>query len=143
MLPILNPYQNHLQNLQQTMMTPTQSVPYVNGRQSADNFAMQPNSSVILMDSTRDRFYLKKADASGSCTVEAYDFVKAEDDAKPDYVTRKEFEELKEIVKEKKHEQLDGWKQYDDASNGSYDARRISADVPAAACQEITGIARP
>jgi hypothetical protein len=110
------------------MLSPAPSVQYVNDRQSAENYVMQPNSSVILMDSTKDTFYLKKADASGACTVEAYDFHKAEDD-KPEFVTRKEFEELKQIVKENNHEQLDGQWEHNDASNGSYDARRESTNV--------------
>jgi len=104
MFPV-TPYQNQLQNLQSQIMSPTPSVQYVNGRQSADNYSMQPNSSVILMDSNMDRFYLKKSDASGMCVVEAYDFHKAEEDAKPDYVTREEFEELKNMIKEKNNEQ--------------------------------------
>lgn len=75
-----NPYQNQLQNLQSQILSPAPSIQYVNGRQSADNYTMQPNSSVILMDSTMDRFYVKKSDASGSCTVDAYDFHKAADE---------------------------------------------------------------
>lgn len=76
-------------------MSPAPAIQYVNGRQSADNYAMQPNTDVILMDSTMDRFYIKKADASGSCTVETYDFHKAEDDKKAEYVTREEFDNLR------------------------------------------------
>ena len=100
MYPILQPYQNQLQNLQNQFLTPQQPVSaptlqYVNGRQSVDNYSMQPNSAVILMDSTKDTFYIKRADASGSCTVEAYDFHKAEEQGKNDYVTRAEFETLK------------------------------------------------
>ena len=101
MYPILQPYQNQLQNLQNQLLAPitpqtsTPSVQYVNGRQSADNYQMQPNSSVILMDSFKDTFYIKRSDASGLCTVDAYDFHKAEEQGKPEYVTRAEFETLK------------------------------------------------
>ena len=95
MYPILQPYQNQLQNLQNQMLSPTPTVQYVNGRASVDNYTMQPNSSVILMDSTKDTFYIKRADASGSCTVEAYDFHKAEEETKTEYVTREEFDKLK------------------------------------------------
>jgi len=110
MYPILQPYQNQLQNLQNQYLTPpvtTPTVQYVNSRQSADNYTMQPNSSVILMDSTMDRFYLKTADASGSCVVKAYDFTEVSDEVKPDYVTRAEFEELKKLIGESKNEQSD------------------------------------
>ena len=100
-----NPYQNQLNNLQNQFLSPAPSVQYVNGRQSADNYQMQPNSSVILMDSTRDRFYLKKADASGAWTIDEYDFCKAEEDKVSEYVTREEFDELKKSVEEKRYEQ--------------------------------------
>ena len=128
MYPILQPYQNQLQSLQNQIMTPVPAVQYVNGKQSADKYVMQPNSSVILMDSNQDRFYLKKADASGSCTVEAYDFYKAEDEEKSEFVTRKEFEDLKKTVEEKRNEQSNGRKR-NDASNGRNDARRESTGL--------------
>ena len=131
MYPILQPYQNQLQNLQNQMLSPTQAIQYVNGRSSADNYVMQPNSSVILMDSTMDRFYLKKSDASGACITEAYDFYKAEEDTKSEYVTRKEFEELKQIVKESRHEQLDGEWEHNDAGSRGNDERRESTNVSA------------
>ena len=136
MYPILQPYQNQLQNLQNQILTaPTPTIQYVNGRQSADSYQMQPNSSVILMDSTKDTFYLKKADASGSCTVEAYDFFKSEEESKSEYVTRSEFEELKEMIKEGQNEQLNGRK-HNDAGNGRNDARRVSTDVSSGTCAE-------
>ena len=135
MYPILQPYQNQLQNLQSQLLTPnpapvaTPTVQYVNGRQSVDNYAMQPNTSVILMDSTKDTFYIKKADASGSCTVESYDFRRSKEDTKTEYVTRAEFDELKQMIKEGKHEQLNERKRNDASVRGN-DARGKSADVP-------------
>ena len=100
MYPILQPYQNQLQSLQNQMLTPnpTPTLQYVNGRASVDNYTMQPNTSVILMDSTKDTFYIKRADASGSCTVEAFDFHKSEDETKNEYVTRAEFDEIKKTL---------------------------------------------
>ena len=96
MYPILQPFQNQLQNLQnQFMAQPTQNVQYVNGRASADSYQMQPNSSVILLDSNKNTFYFKRSDAAGSCTVEAFDFHKAEEPQKEEFVTRSEFELLK------------------------------------------------
>ena len=138
MYPILQPYQNQLQNLQNQFLAPSApapSVQYVNSRQSAENFMMQPNSEAILMDSTMDRFYLKKADASGSCTVKAYDFHEAEDESKAEYVTRAEFEELKKMIKEGKHEQSNGRKR-NDAGARRNDARGESADVSAESGEE-------
>ena len=77
----------------------TQNIQYVNGRQSADSFQMLPNSSVILMDSNKARFYMKQTDASGMATVRAYDFKEAEDDKPAEYVTKKEFEAYKAQMK--------------------------------------------
>lgn len=96
----LQPFQNQLQNFQNNLQNQffpqnQPSIQYVNGRTSADNYQMQPNSSVILMDSTKDTFYIKRSDASGSCTVDAYDFHKAEEQPETEYVTREEFEILK------------------------------------------------
>lgn len=91
-----NPYQ------QMSYQQPAQlnnSIQYVNGVDSARAYQIPPNSSVLLMDSTMDRFYVKKSDASGFSTVDAYDFHRAED--KPiatDYVSRQEFEDLKNKI---------------------------------------------
>ena len=86
--------------------TPTQTtqIQYVNGKQSAESYQMAPNSSVILMDSDLPRFYLKKSDASGSCTVKAYDFKESEADKPTEYVTKAEFEKFKASMKGVKHE---------------------------------------
>lgn len=56
---------------------PQRQIESVTGRQSAEAYQLAPNSSAILLDSTRDRFYVVRSDASGYRTVEAYDFVKA------------------------------------------------------------------
>ena len=86
--------------LQQNLQPQTSSaIQYVNGRQSADNFQMMPNTSVILMDSTQDRFYIKKADASGSCITKTYSFQEVTEDEQSPYVTRKELESFKEEIK--------------------------------------------
>lgn len=87
---------------QMNYQQPTQqnnSIQYVNGVDSARVYQIPPNSSVLLMDSTMDRFYVKKSDASGFSTVDAYDFHRAED--KPlntDYVSRQEFEDLRNKI---------------------------------------------
>lgn len=73
----------------------TQNIQYVNGRQSAESYQMLPNSSVILMDSTKARFYMKQTDASGMATVRAYDFKEVEADKPAEYVTKSEFEAFK------------------------------------------------
>lgn len=107
----------------------SQTIQYVNGKQSADSYQMAPNSSVILMDSNRARFYLKQTDASGMATVKAFDFKEAEEEKPAEYVTKSEFESFKAEVR---HESTNDVRkqQYDDASDGRYDAGRESADFP-------------
>lgn len=77
----------------------TQNIQYVNGRQSAESYQMAANSSVILMDTNKARFYMKQTDASGMATVKAYDFTEAEEDKPAEYVTKKEFEAYKAMMK--------------------------------------------
>lgn len=83
----------------QALPQQTQNIQYVNGKQSAESYQMLPNSSVILMDSNKARFYMKQTDASGMATVRAYDFKEAEDDKPAEYVTKKEFEAYKAQMK--------------------------------------------
>ena len=88
----------------QTFPTQTEQIQYVNGKQSAESYQMSPNSSVILMDSEKARFYVKKTDASGVSTIKAYDFTESADDKPTEYVTKAEFEKFKASVKGARHE---------------------------------------
>lgn len=51
----------------------TRSVQFVNGRMSAEAYAMAPNSQEILMDMNRPVFYWKTTDASGMSSVQEYE----------------------------------------------------------------------
>lgn len=102
-----NMYPNYPQYANQYSYTPqhnTGTIQYVNNLDSARAFQIPPNSSVLLMDSTMDRFYVKKSDASGFSTVEAYDFHKADTTPTVEFVSRQEFEELR--AKLSKYEEL-------------------------------------
>lgn len=94
-----NPYMNYpypQYNFPTNSTTNNSSIQYVNGLDSAKAYQIAPNSSVLLMDSTMDRFYVKKSDASGFSTVDMYDFHKAEDKTTvAEFVSRQEFEELR------------------------------------------------
>ena len=92
---------------QSFLSQPTQNIQYVNGKQSADSYPMNPNSSVILMDSNMSRFYVKQTDASGMSTVKSYDFTEVEEEKPTEYVTKSEFEKFKEGLKGEKHESVD------------------------------------
>lgn len=89
------PYQGFMPNfgMPNFNQQPNQ-VQYVNGMASAQNYNLRPNESVILMDADKPVFYHKQADASGYCTIKAYEFREVQEE-KPDdkYLTKKEFRE--------------------------------------------------
>lgn len=88
--PQYNPYMMN----QYRQMNSFDSLQFVNGRESAENYIMPPNSKVILMDQNIPRFYLKETDATGMAKITAYDFTEAVDKpAQNDYITREEFNE--------------------------------------------------
>lgn len=82
-------------------------IQYVNGKQSAESYQMPVNSSVILMDSNKPRFYLKQTDASGQALIKAYDFTESADDKPAEYVTKSEFESFKAEMRGAGHESTD------------------------------------
>ena len=95
------PYQTpYLPQLRQQ----SQSIQYVNNKQSAEAYQLAPNSSVILMDSNQARFYMKQTDASGMATLKAYDFKEAKEERPEEYVTKAEFEKFKASMKGVRHE---------------------------------------
>lgn len=112
---------------QSFLSQPTQTIQYVNNRQSVDSCPMSPNSSAIFMDANLARFYIKQTDASGAATVKSYDFKETEEDKPTEYVTKDEFESFKKNLKgANKHESsydVRERKQHDDASNGRNDER--------------------
>lgn len=67
-MPYYNPYQN--QYMSQTQMPQAQpqsnnGLIWVQGEAGAKSYLVPPNSTVMLMDSENQRFYLKSTDASG------------------------------------------------------------------------------
>lgn len=73
----------------------------VNGYEGARAFQMTPDTTVALFDANEDIFYVKTSDAGGFANIKAYSFQPVEQVIKTnneDYVTRKEFEELKEMI---------------------------------------------
>ena len=73
----------------------------VTGLEGAKAYPMTPNTEVALFDGNRDVFYLKRTDAGGYPTIAAYEFKPLQEAAptqQPEYVTRQEFDELKEMI---------------------------------------------
>ena len=102
MYPTIYPYQmpQMPQIPQIQSATPAQTIQYVNGKQSAESYPMPAaNSSVILMDSNTNRFYLKQTDASGVATIKTYDFKESDADKPIEYVTKAEFDKFKSSLK--------------------------------------------
>ena len=77
----------------------SRSVQFVNGRMSAEAYAMAPNSQEILMDMNRPVFYWKTTDASGMSSVQEYEF-KLVEPAQQNYVTMDQLNRFKEEINE-------------------------------------------
>lgn len=70
-------------------------VRFVNGMDEAKSVAIPYGTKALFMDMNEDAFYIKETDATGASTVDMYTFTKVEPEHE-DYVTRAEFEELKQ-----------------------------------------------
>lgn len=72
----------------------------VNGMEGAKAFPMGRNDEVALFDSGRDVFYVKRTDAGGYPSIEAFSFAPLQDAPQPqqEFVTRQEFDQLKEMI---------------------------------------------
>lgn len=72
----------------------------VTGVEGARAYPVAPNSTVPLFDADRDVLYVKSADAGGFPTIRAFAFSPLQDapQQQPEYVTRQEFDQLKEMI---------------------------------------------
>lgn len=95
-----NPYQPVVPSVSQPYQQPVNGVVKVNGRDSAMQYQLPPNSmSPALFDNNGQTFYIVSTDGTGMKTVEAFDFTphKDEQPIKIDgaqFVSRKEFEDF-------------------------------------------------
>lgn len=106
-----NQYQQAV-NVQQMPQTPTpvnQGLLWVQGEGGAKSYLVAPNSTVLLMDSDAQRFYLKSADNAGMPNLRIFEYNEItnapqnapqssygnEKDLDSKYVTREEYEGLK------------------------------------------------
>lgn len=85
--------------------TPNNGLIWVQGEQAAKSYPVAPNSTIMLMDSERDSFYLKSVDASGMpLPLRTFDYTERtqsgqipslmEQSNKQDFVTRQEYMDL-------------------------------------------------
>lgn len=102
-----NPYQDQLTQLrsQQTgfppMAQPNGGLLWVQGEAGAKSYLMAPNSTVLLMDSEAQRFYLKTTDASGVPGMRVFEYTEVVPNQQrpPEipvdkFVTREEFDKF-------------------------------------------------
>lgn len=100
----------------QTYYTPMAPIPQqqtapgliqVTGMEGAKAYPLAPNAEVALFDAGSDVFYVKRTDAGGYPTIQAYQFKPLQEAAptqQPEYVTRQEFEELRAMITGKKED---------------------------------------
>jgi type II secretory pathway predicted ATPase ExeA len=105
-----NPYQMQYQQAQapaRSYYQPMAAIPQqtgliqVTGMEGAKAYPLAPNSVAALFDADRDVMYIKRTDAGGYPTIQAYQFSPVQEaapSAQPEYVTRQEFDELKEMI---------------------------------------------
>lgn len=108
------PYQDRLTQLQnQYQQTAPQQINqgllWVSGEVGAKSYLVAPNSTVLLMDSDSQRFYLKSADGAGMPSMRIFEYNEVtntpssvvsspnshEKESDSKYVTREEYEGLK------------------------------------------------
>lgn len=119
--PMTQPYADRLaqlQSYQQSINPPQMQAPtpqvnqgllWVSGEVGAKSYLVAPNSTVLLMDSDAQRFYLKSADNSGMPSLRVFEYTEVtnvpqnapqgsnldENVLNGKYVTRQEYECLK------------------------------------------------
>lgn len=92
------PQRQNFQMPQQMMQQPM-SLTRVTGVDGAKAFQMPPNSVAALFDGGEDVFYIKSTDGAGFPTIKAFAFSPIDAKASQgEYVTRREFEELKGMI---------------------------------------------
>ena len=109
--PQVPAYPSVPQNIQpQQPQTPGGGLIWVQGENGAKSYLLAPSTTVLLMDSEADRFYIKSSDASGMpLPLRVFEYHEmAQNGSKIDfkggegidarYVTKDEFDALKRIV---------------------------------------------
>ena len=79
---------------------------YVNSKQEAENWIVNPDSTVFLLDRNNKQFFIKTVEKSGQVKpLEVYTFEQTETIDKPsEYATKEDIEKLRSEIKEIKYE---------------------------------------
>ena len=119
---LTNGQYNYTPNYQNGLQGQIKSLTRVNGLEGAKAFQIMPRETVALFDGNDDIFYIKSADDGGFPTIKAYRFAEVDlTGTKPtnDYVTKSEFEELRNEVKKYAEQSISNSR--DKSSNNSED----------------------
>lgn len=87
---------------------------WVQGEAGAKSWFITPGSTVLLMDSEAQRFYLKSADLSGIPSMRTFEYTEITGaqlpvmQAAPQAVTREEFDRLAQIVAQLQNKEVNG-----------------------------------
>lgn len=95
------PAQTYYAPMTQIPQQPAPGLIQVTGMEGAKAYPLTPASVAALFDADRDVFYIKRTDAGGYPTIQAYSFTPLQEASKaasPEYVTREEFNRLKEMI---------------------------------------------
>lgn len=112
-------YQNPMQRLQnmeaqqiqqmQVQQNQSGGITWVQGAEGAKSYMLPPNTSAILMDSEKSRFYIKTTDASGMPSMRTFEFQEVVSEvpqvsaqSTKDFVSRDEFNSLKSEIEQYK-----------------------------------------
>lgn len=90
----------------QPQVRQSSSIVWVQGEDGAQNYSVAPGNTVLLMDSSSNKFYIKSSDIYGKPTIRVYSYEeevkdqqKASDaQVQNDYVSRDEFNALKKQI---------------------------------------------
>ena len=106
-----NPYNPYMPYGQQSFQQPQPQNTYafVNGIEGAKSFPMQPNQTVMLMDSDSPVAYMKQSNAMGQATLKYFKLVETNEtelrgaekaSVVSEYVTKSDFDALAKKVEE-------------------------------------------
>lgn len=97
-----NPYLQNMVNPYYRQQITNTGIQWVQGREGAKAFQLQPNSNSVLFDSENEGvFYIKTADSAGMCNLRTFNYtevVNAEAKMNPDEYVKKS--ELKALIEE-------------------------------------------
>lgn len=104
-------YQQQYQQTQAQQQQNNNGLIWVSGEIGAKSYLVAPNTSVLLMDSEGDKFYLKSTDSAGMPSIRTFVYsectpnsVQATQSAQKalneQFVTREEYDELRAIIEE-------------------------------------------